>query len=286
MTEEGHKDFSEQAVQQRFEAIGKELADAGLYAEAVEAYKELLRAYPGSRWAANAYLAVAHCYHAMGQEEDELQALEDVIAQFPDHVVAKRAQGAIAALRERHRSEGVAGADLHGAVRRLTRQVERMRQSQRRRAWMGALAYLALAAVVAWVAAQGMQGGSSTALDQLGRRVTALESTVQAVRTAPAIPAPASPPPTAVVTPVTPVPAPAPPPTRVTPQPAPRTSRPAPPPPPATRVYTVKDGDSLWSIAARELGDGRRGDEVGRLNGLKPPYNIHVGDKLKLPRGR
>jgi tetratricopeptide (TPR) repeat protein len=144
VTEEEHREFSEQEVQQRFDAIGKNLVEAGLYAEAVEAYKQLIRDYPASRWAANAYLGIAHCYHAMGQEEEELAALEDIIAQFPDHVVAKRARGAIAALRERRSGEGPAGSDLHAAVRRLTRQVERMREGERRRTWLGIAVYVAL----------------------------------------------------------------------------------------------------------------------------------------------
>ena len=48
------------------------------------------------------------------------------------------------------------------------------------------------------------------------------------------------------------------------------------------RTCTVRAGDSLWAIAARELGDGTRWDELRRLNGL-PDTMIHPGDVLYLP---
>ena len=48
-------------------------------------------------------------------------------------------------------------------------------------------------------------------------------------------------------------------------------------------TYTVHPGDSLWAIAARELGDGTRYDELRRYNGL-PGYMIHPGQILRLPR--
>jgi nucleoid-associated protein YgaU len=47
-------------------------------------------------------------------------------------------------------------------------------------------------------------------------------------------------------------------------------------------TYTVRDGDTLWSIAAARLGDGHRWDEIFRLNGL-PGTAITPGQKLKLP---
>ncbi|UCH33766.1 MAG: LysM peptidoglycan-binding domain-containing protein [Armatimonadota bacterium] len=285
MTGQGHKDFSEQDVQQRFETIAKDMVETGLYAEAIEAYKELIRDHPGSRWAANAYLSIAHCYHALGQEEEELSALEDIIAQFPDHVVAKRARGAIEALRGRHYGEGPAGADLHGAVRRLTRQVERLRQAQQRRAWLGAVVFVVLLVAIIWLAARSSGGYSSRAADDLSKRVTALESAVQAVSggtpggASQGAPDAASP--AATVTPVAPQPTTPPAPaTKAPPTPKPP---PAPVRPPSTKTYTVKDGESLWTIARSQLGDGRRAEEIAELNGIKAPYNIRVGDKLKLP---
>ena len=50
----------------------------------------------------------------------------------------------------------------------------------------------------------------------------------------------------------------------------------------ADRTYTVKSGDSLWSIAERLLGNGVRFAEILRLNGLNG-YTIYPGQVLKLP---
>jgi LysM repeat protein len=47
-------------------------------------------------------------------------------------------------------------------------------------------------------------------------------------------------------------------------------------------TYTVVKGDSLWSIAAKRLGNGARYTEIKVLNGLKSDL-IHAGDKLKIP---
>ena len=48
------------------------------------------------------------------------------------------------------------------------------------------------------------------------------------------------------------------------------------------RVYTVKKGDSLWSIAKKYLGKGARYTEIVKLNNLKS-NTITPGQKLKLP---
>lgn len=48
------------------------------------------------------------------------------------------------------------------------------------------------------------------------------------------------------------------------------------------RTYTVRSGDSLWAIAAKQLGDGSRYEEIKRLNGLSG-NTIHPGQALKLP---
>ena len=48
------------------------------------------------------------------------------------------------------------------------------------------------------------------------------------------------------------------------------------------RTYTVKAGDSLWAIAAKQLGDGSRYNEIKTMNGLTS-NTIHAGDVLKLP---
>ncbi|MCR5781707.1 MAG: LysM peptidoglycan-binding domain-containing protein [Clostridia bacterium] len=48
------------------------------------------------------------------------------------------------------------------------------------------------------------------------------------------------------------------------------------------RIYTVVHGDSLWEIARKQLGDGRRYTEIVKLNNLKTNV-IYSGQKLKLP---
>lgn len=49
--------------------------------------------------------------------------------------------------------------------------------------------------------------------------------------------------------------------------------------------YVVQDGDYLWRIAARQLGDGNRYLEIAKLNAdqLKNQDNLTVGMKLKMP---
>lgn len=49
-----------------------------------------------------------------------------------------------------------------------------------------------------------------------------------------------------------------------------------------TGTYTVKAGDSLWKIAAEQLGDGSRYGEIKAANGLTSD-SIHVGQILKIP---
>ncbi|MEY8517162.1 LysM peptidoglycan-binding domain-containing protein [Lachnospiraceae bacterium 29-84] len=48
------------------------------------------------------------------------------------------------------------------------------------------------------------------------------------------------------------------------------------------KTYTVKKGDSLWAIAAAQLGDGSRYNEIKVMNELKSD-TIHAGQTLKLP---
>lgn len=50
----------------------------------------------------------------------------------------------------------------------------------------------------------------------------------------------------------------------------------------ASRTYTVKSGDSLWAIAAKQLGNGSRYKEIKSLNGLSSD-TIYAGQVLKLP---
>lgn len=48
------------------------------------------------------------------------------------------------------------------------------------------------------------------------------------------------------------------------------------------RTYTVKNGDSFWSIAVEQLGDGRRYKEIKALNNYSSDM-IYPGQELKLP---
>ncbi|UCC98129.1 MAG: LysM peptidoglycan-binding domain-containing protein [Phycisphaerales bacterium] len=49
--------------------------------------------------------------------------------------------------------------------------------------------------------------------------------------------------------------------------------------------YVVREGDNLWRIAARQLGNGNRYPEIARLNAdtLKDEDNLEVGLRLKIP---
>jgi nucleoid-associated protein YgaU len=49
--------------------------------------------------------------------------------------------------------------------------------------------------------------------------------------------------------------------------------------------YTVREGDSLWSIAKQNLGDGNRYAEIVRLNKgkIKSVNDVVIGTRLKIP---
>jgi nucleoid-associated protein YgaU len=51
------------------------------------------------------------------------------------------------------------------------------------------------------------------------------------------------------------------------------------------RDYIVKEGDSLWRIAASQLGSGTRYQEINKLNAdiLKEEDNLVIGMRLKMP---
>jgi len=55
--------------------------------------------------------------------------------------------------------------------------------------------------------------------------------------------------------------------------------------PGTAKLYTVEDGDSLWEIAASQLGDGNRYKEIIKLNPdvSADGKNLAVGMKLKIP---
>lgn len=44
----------------------------------------------------------------------------------------------------------------------------------------------------------------------------------------------------------------------------------------------MKDGDTLWLIAKKLLGNGNRWPEIANLNGIKGTI-IYAGQKLKIP---
>ena len=56
-------------------------------------------------------------------------------------------------------------------------------------------------------------------------------------------------------------------------------------PPETSRTYTVKNGDCLWNIAASELGDGSRWQEIYELNRseIDNPSLIYAGQEFILP---
>lgn len=51
------------------------------------------------------------------------------------------------------------------------------------------------------------------------------------------------------------------------------------------RIYVVKKGDTLQSIAQRLFGDRRRWKEIAKLNGIRDPDRLEPGQRLKIPEG-
>lgn len=48
------------------------------------------------------------------------------------------------------------------------------------------------------------------------------------------------------------------------------------------KIYEVKEGDTLESIAAREMDDDKKAREIAFLNGLEVGAQLHAGQKLKV----
>ena len=53
---------------------------------------------------------------------------------------------------------------------------------------------------------------------------------------------------------------------------------------PAADSYVVQPGDTLWSIGARTLGNGKTAQRIATANGLAAPYRLQPGQTLRIPR--
>lgn len=53
--------------------------------------------------------------------------------------------------------------------------------------------------------------------------------------------------------------------------------------PPKPNTYIVIEGDTLWHIAKKILGEGSRYREIAELNGISNPDRIYVGQALNIP---
>jgi len=49
------------------------------------------------------------------------------------------------------------------------------------------------------------------------------------------------------------------------------------------RTYTVQRGDTLWSIASRQYGNGQRWRDIAAANGITNERQLAVGQVLVLP---
>ncbi len=66
------------------------------------------------------------------------------------------------------------------------------------------------------------------------------------------------------------------------PEPAPEPERI--PPPPTKTVHVVRKGDTLWSLAVKYLGSGRRWKDIRDANPGIDPKKLLVGQKLVIPQ--
>jgi nucleoid-associated protein YgaU len=68
-------------------------------------------------------------------------------------------------------------------------------------------------------------------------------------------------------------------PARPTPPPARTHEAPAPEP----TTYTIRRGDTLWSLAQRRLGSGRRWTEIATANPGLQPQALRIGQVIRIP---
>lgn len=55
------------------------------------------------------------------------------------------------------------------------------------------------------------------------------------------------------------------------------------PSPPPGNTYIIKQGDTLWSLAQNNFGDGTRWREIASTNGIMDPAGLQVGQEITLP---
>ncbi len=55
------------------------------------------------------------------------------------------------------------------------------------------------------------------------------------------------------------------------------------PTPPPVRTHTVCEGDTLWSVAKKFYGDGRRWKEIAAANGITNESKLPIGKVLRIP---
>jgi 5'-nucleotidase len=147
---------------------------------------------------------------------------------------------------------------------------------------------IALLALVLGVALAGCKKPAT----QAGSEVAAAERPLADLAPESATPAPQTAPPSQQPTKVTSLAEVPPEPSRTALAPAPASFRPVSPPAPvrpaavaptAGRTYVVQKGDSLWSIARKLYGDGKRSRDIAQANRLADPNKLKIGQVLTIP---